>query len=428
MRSCSAAHPRLSFALVLALALAGCDSPTASGPAAVASVAVVPDSATLQVGESRRLTATALDAAGRPLEGRTIAWSSSDDAVAVVAQDGTVTAAAAGIVTISAAAEGRAGTAVITVVLPPPNAPAGLGVDRRSRLRARVSWDAVDDADEYRLERRTAGGSWSSFATTDSTAFLDDSPRTRGATYEYRVTALRRGTPSLPSGSVATVVPAYRLALIGDSNLARGVEGTTTVATSYLHGDNLSIDPEAYPDHPKLLSGRIMALRNSVEAVNHGISSTRTGTGTVNGRPNALHVVNGITRFEAEVLGLGYPWTAAGVVRVNAFAPTAADFGYYALGINDIAVGTAPETIRDNIAVAIDRWIAAGLPPARLMVATLGPRLGNSHRANIPRTNELIRALAADRGTSLIDIAALVSDDDGLTWKSSGLHTGDGLH
>jgi lysophospholipase L1-like esterase len=286
----------------------------------------------------------------------------------------------------------------------------------------------VEDADEYRLERRLAGGSWNSLATTDTTTFLDDSPRNRGATYEYRVTALRRGTASLPSASAATVVPAYRLTLIGDSNLARGVAGTTIVATSYLHGDTLSIDPDAFPDHPKLLSGRVMALRSSVEAVNHGISSTRTGTGTVNGRPNALHAIGGITRFEAEVLGLGYPWTAAGIARVNAFAPTGADFGYYALGINDIAIGTSPETIRDNIAVAMDRWIAAGLPPARFMVATLGPRLGNSHRASIPAANELIRALAADRGVSLIDIAALVSDDDGLTWKSAALHTGDGLH
>jgi hypothetical protein len=398
-------------------------------PVPVATVSISPDTATLQMGEARALTATLRDAAGMVLTGRTIGWSSSDEAVAQVAQDGIVTAVGVGEARITATSEGLSATAAVTVLPLPPDPPAGVRVERRSRLRAAVSWEPAERATAYRVERRQPGGPWSSMATTTDHGFVDETQRQRGATYEYRITAIGPASESPPSDAVATVVPAVRFAMIGDSNLARGVSGTTTVATSYLHGDDLSIDPDAYPDHPKLLSGRIMELRPEVEAVNHGISSTRTGTGTVSGgRPHALHSIAGTRRFEAEVLGLGYPWTAVGVPRVNAFVPTTADFGYYALGINDIGAGIAPETIRDNIATAINLWLAAGLPAAHLMVATLTPRLGSPHRFNIPLANELIRALVQEKGSSLVDIAALVSDDDGLTWKSSALHVGDGLH
>jgi hypothetical protein len=67
----------------------------------------------------------------------------------------------------------------------------------------------------------------------------------------------------------------------------------------------------------------------------------------------------------------------------------------------------------DNIGTAIGLWLAPGLPAAQLMVTTIGPRVGNSHVADIPATNRLILALVAEKGASLIDIAALVSNDDG---------------
>jgi hypothetical protein len=413
-------------ALATFMALAGCSSPTAV-PAPVARVSVVPDTASLQVGETRRLHATVLDAAGNALAGRTVAWSSSSESVAHVSQDGTVTAVAPGIATIAAASEGRSATATVTVALP-LDAPAGVTVERRSRLRARVSWVAAAGADAYRVDRRAPGGDWATLGTTTAVQFTDTTHRARGATYEYRVTAMRGATGSPSSAVVSTVVPAIRIAMIGDSNLAWGKDGSVTVATSYISSGDLRIDPDDAPDHPKLLSGKVMALRPDVEALNHGISSTRTGTGTVSDRPNALHAIGGVTRFEAEVLGMGYPWTAGGVSRVNAFTPTPADFAYYSLGVNDIGAGVAPEVIRDNIGTAIDLWLGAGLPAAHLMVTTIGPRIGNPHVADIPATNRLIRALVAEKGASLIDVAALVSNDDGLTWKSSTLHTGDGLH
>lgn len=49
--------------------------------------------------------------------------------------------------------------------------------------------------------------------------------------------------------------------------------------------------------------------------------------------------IDGVTRFEAEILGAGYPWTAKSVPRVNAFTE---DFGYYCLGQRMVDAGVPP--------------------------------------------------------------------------------------
>lgn len=91
-------------------------------PAAVASVVVAPDTATLLVGQARKLAATPRDAAGGELAGRPVAWSSDDEKVAAVTVDGTVTALSAGTATITAESGGKRGAARVTVApapLPP---------------------------------------------------------------------------------------------------------------------------------------------------------------------------------------------------------------------------------------------------------------------------------------------------------------------
>lgn len=88
---------------------------TSAAPAPVATVAVSPTSATLNVGQTQSLTATARDANGQPLSGRPITWQTSNASVATVNSSGLVTAVAAGTATITASSEGRSGTASITV-------------------------------------------------------------------------------------------------------------------------------------------------------------------------------------------------------------------------------------------------------------------------------------------------------------------------
>lgn len=84
----------------------------------VASVVVTPAPATLSIGQTAQLSAQPRNAAGTVLAGRTIAWSSSDAAVATVSASGLVTAVSAGSATIGATVEGVIGSSAVTVVQP----------------------------------------------------------------------------------------------------------------------------------------------------------------------------------------------------------------------------------------------------------------------------------------------------------------------
>ena len=112
-------RPRLLTMGLAALAASSWQScsneSTGPGSSAVASVAVTPAVVTIGPTDTLRLIAVAKDAAGTPLTGRTITWSTSDPSRATVSTSGLVTGVAAGSATISATAEGKAGESAITV-------------------------------------------------------------------------------------------------------------------------------------------------------------------------------------------------------------------------------------------------------------------------------------------------------------------------
>ena len=103
-------------ALVLAVLCAACENAITPPKTdnTVATVAVTAPATTLQNGSSMQLSAAASNAAGQPLA-KTFTWTSSSDAVATVAADGTVTGKSAGAVTIVATSEGKAGTVNLTI-------------------------------------------------------------------------------------------------------------------------------------------------------------------------------------------------------------------------------------------------------------------------------------------------------------------------
>ena len=84
-------------------------------PVPVASVSVSPSSASVLVGGTVSLVATTLDSAGGALTGRAVTWSSSNSGVASVNGSGVVTAVTPGSATITAASEGKSGTASVAV-------------------------------------------------------------------------------------------------------------------------------------------------------------------------------------------------------------------------------------------------------------------------------------------------------------------------
>jgi hypothetical protein len=108
-----------------------------------------------------------------------------------------------------------------------------------------------------------------------------------------------------------------RVVLFGDSNTDRCTADPDD-RTSYV-----SVAPALGPDAPHRacqVAGKIeagweaLSRSETIRAVNHAISSTATGGGgfgwqdrTTQGSPNARTVVNGTTRFEAEILGAGFP-------------------------------------------------------------------------------------------------------------------------
>ena len=107
-------------ALGFVLSCGGSGDAGPSGPATVTSVAVSPNTASIFTGGTQQFTATANDAGGNTLTGRTIAWSTSNASVATVnSASGLATALVAGSATITATCEGRSAAATITVVIVP---------------------------------------------------------------------------------------------------------------------------------------------------------------------------------------------------------------------------------------------------------------------------------------------------------------------
>jgi lysophospholipase L1-like esterase len=235
-----------------------------------------------------------------------------------------------------------------------------------------------------------------------------------------------------------------RVTTFGDSNtdMAWSTDEPRVRARSYVSDGA----PRPRADAPNaagqlagLVEGRWTRLSaRPIRVVNHAISGTTTGGGGHGGRdrndagaPNARTVVGGVTRFEAEVLGLGFPWAggeppgaafpAGGVRRVNAYTPGPDDFAYVSMGTNDLANDGMPvEATLRNLAWMAERWTAAGHRADHLVVTTLAPHqrtraLGPS----IVAINAGVRALAARTGVGLVDLAAYTSADDGLTWRAA---------
>jgi uncharacterized protein YjdB len=84
-------------------------------PAAVASVRVTPSSVSLMTGQTQQLSAQPMDDTNTPLNGRSVAWTSSSPSVATVTSAGVVAGVRGGSATITATSEGRSGVVNVLV-------------------------------------------------------------------------------------------------------------------------------------------------------------------------------------------------------------------------------------------------------------------------------------------------------------------------
>ena len=242
------------------------------GVVAVSSVAVSAPSTALLVGVSdsvglgtTTVTATAKDASGNILSGRTITWSSSAAAVATVSAAGVITAVSPGTANISATSEGQIGSVAVTVTRPAvaslviaPAAPALLvGVADSANLSVATFSATPKDAAGHQLTGRTIA--WTSTVPTVATVNGNGT-----------VTALSVGTTSInassegQTGSVSVTVARPAVATVTMSaappTLLTGVADSTNLGTA-----TVTATPKDASGH--ILTGRPLTWSSSATSV-----------------------------------------------------------------------------------------------------------------------------------------------------------------
>jgi uncharacterized protein YjdB len=218
-------------------------------PAPVASVTVTPASPTIEVPNTRQLTATLRDAAGNQLTGRTITWSSSATGIATVSSTGLVTAVAEGSATITATSEGISGNASVTVTAAPapdqtpPSIPQNLVGLAVGPTQVNLSWSASTDnvgVTGYRVFRNGT-----QVGTPTAPAFQDVNA-SASTTYSYTVAAVdAAGNVSAQSNSVSVTTPAP--GSTGSALPARLAQSTGTVFYVAPNGSNTNPGTLAAP-------------------------------------------------------------------------------------------------------------------------------------------------------------------------------------
>lgn len=245
--------------------------------APIQTITLSPGQDTVPVGTDRQFVATLRDAAGVVLLGRSVVWSSSNVAVAVVTATGNVIALQPGTVTITASSEGRVGTAAVvvsarlagTVALTPNVATLAVG----SSLTFRVQ---VVDNDGNILEGRPV-------------TFASDAPSVATIDAAGVVTALAPGNARLSATSEGkTGVASVQVVPMPVATLE-----ITPVSTSLLVGAARQLTVAARSANGILLTGRSIAWRSGSPSV-----MSVSGTGLVTG------VAPGVALVVAESEGI----------------------------------------------------------------------------------------------------------------------------
>ncbi len=239
-------------------------------PIPVATVAVMPATASVTVGRTVPLTATTKDAGGNVLTGRVVTWSSSDTTLATVSATGVVTGVAAGgPVTITATSEGQSGSAAITVTAAPvatvavTPATASVAVARAVPLTA-----TTKDASGNVLTGRVV--TWASGDTTLATVSASGVVTGVAAGGPVTVTATSEGH----SGTAAITVVTVPVATVAVAPATASVPAGQTVpltATTRDAGGNV-------------LTGRVVTWASGNTAL-ATVSATGVVTGVAAGGP-----------------------------------------------------------------------------------------------------------------------------------------------
>jgi uncharacterized protein YjdB len=222
----------------------------------VGSVKLSPATLQLAIGATTQLSVALTDRAGHDISERRLTWTSSDAKVATVTDDGSVTGVAPGTATITAAADGRTGTATVTVTgeaiaslsVTPGNASLSLGQSAQFVATATsasgkalggrtISWASLNPA--------IATVSESGVVTANGTGntVVSASAEGKSATATVNVTTQQAAA----AGQVASVnvIPTTVSLVMGQSSqlaaLARDAHGTAVASTVTWASSNAGI-------------------------------------------------------------------------------------------------------------------------------------------------------------------------------------------
>jgi hypothetical protein len=304
-------------------------------PPPVASVAVVPDTATLVPGQSRSFSAVAKDAAGNVLTGRTVDWSTSDAAVVTATAGGVATGAGGGTADVIATVEGKAGSAHVTVV---PQ------VAARVAVSPRIAFAAVGTGTALSAAAYTAQGDsvllphfgWTALDAGLSVTSAGVATASAPGTYRVKATAdaasdtaqvAALGPSSILVAAQPNLVPLVSASPGGNVDVAVSVDMSRVSATGDLGSMqvNLAFDPSVlvYDSFTQVAHGGMDVHSPSAGTVRVAFAET-----SPNGSPAfelvilRFHVAPGASIGARSTFGVTFPT-----------APTSSGFQAYAVPV-----------------------------------------------------------------------------------------------
>ena len=231
-------------------------------PVPVSAVVVAPATGAIEAGATLQLSATLRDPQGKPITGRSIAWSSSEPATASVSAEGLVAASQPGNARITATCEGKSGSANLTVKPAPVAAleisqsVLGLMVGRSDRLSV-----VVKDSRGHALTGRTV--EWTSRA-----------PRIATVNPAGEVSAVSAGSTEI----VATVEGKSASVKVNVIEVQVVSVQVTPNSSAIKVGETIRLTAEPRDDRGTSLAGRAISWASSKPAV-----ASVSGDGSVTG-------------------------------------------------------------------------------------------------------------------------------------------------
>lgn len=233
-------------------------------PVPVGSITLNPPSASIATKQTATFTATVKDVNGTVVTDRPLTWASDNILVATVTQAGVVTALIPGSANISASAEGKSGTAVVTVALLPV-----------ASVTVSPSPASV-----------VVGGTQQLTATTKDAL---------GGTLTGRTVTWSSGTPGVATVSSSGLVTGVAAGTTVITATSEGQSGTSTVTVTTAPVATVTLSPPSATIAPNATTTFTATLKDASNNTLTGRTVTWQSSNTAVATVSATGVVTGVT-------------------------------------------------------------------------------------------------------------------------------------